>query len=184
MKAMCRHQNLYGLPKYCPNKIQKLPCTICYTEKMKTINKITTVNTSNRQPVELVNMEFAFHNVTSIHGFTSMITVVCAKTIILWVFPTLSKRAPVRIICFIMKTVMNEQHPCKHIIVNENSALEKSTDVAKLLVDDFKIFMESTGGDASCLNGNNKRKNISIHNMVRSALLHSNQHENKWFCTA
>ena len=28
MKAMCRHQTLYGLPKTFPNKIQKAPCKI------------------------------------------------------------------------------------------------------------------------------------------------------------
>ena len=36
--------------------------------------------------------------------------------------------------------------------------------------------METTGGDASCLNGNNEKHNRSIHNMVISGLLDSNQH--------
>ena len=49
IKAMCLHKNLYGLPKYCPNKINKAPCKICYTSKMKTINKGTIVGTSNLQ---------------------------------------------------------------------------------------------------------------------------------------
>ena len=44
--------------------------------------------------------------------------------------------------------------------------------------------MENTGGNASWLNGNNKGKNRGIQNMVRSALLNSNQHENKWCCEA
>ena len=50
MKAMCHHQTLYGLQKHCPNKIHKAPCTICYTAKMKTINKGKKVDTSNLQP--------------------------------------------------------------------------------------------------------------------------------------
>ena len=37
--------------------------------------------------------------------------------------------------------------------------------------------MENTGSDASWLNGKNERHNRSIHNMVRSGLLDSNQHE-------
>ena len=41
MKSMCRHQTIYGLPKQCPNKINKATCTICYTAKMTTINKGT-----------------------------------------------------------------------------------------------------------------------------------------------
>ena len=36
--------------------------------------------------------------------------------------------------------------------------------------------METTGGDASCLNGNNEKHNRNIHNMVISGLLDSNQH--------
>ena len=66
---------------------------------------------------------------------------------------------------------MNEQHPCKQIRVDEDSALANSTDVTNLLVDEFKISMETTGGDAYWLNGKNERHNISIHNMVREYLL-------------
>ena len=49
-----------------------------------------------------------------------------------------------------------------------------------LLVNDFKISMETTGGDASWLNVKNERHNRSIHNMIRAARLDSNQYENKW----
>ena len=44
--------------------------------------------------------------------------------------------------------------------------------------------METTGSDASRINGNNERHNISIHNMVISGLIDSNQHENKCCCAA
>ena len=76
------------------------------------------VDTSNIQPVELVYMDFAFYNVTFIHSFTSMITAVCVKTRMLWVFSTAYKRAPVRIIHFILTTLMNEQHPFKRVRVD------------------------------------------------------------------
>ena len=122
---------------------------------METINKVTTVDISNFQPGECIHVEFSFYNVTSLHGFTFMLTVVCEKTIIIWILPTVSKRAPVCIIRFILTTLMNEKHPCKLIRVDEDSVLENSTDVTKLLVDDFKISMETTGGDASWINGKN-----------------------------
>ena len=80
IKAMCLHETVEGLLKNCPRKIHKAPCTICYTERTKTINKGTTVDTSKIQPGELVHTDFAFYNVTSILVFTSMLTVVCAKT--------------------------------------------------------------------------------------------------------
>ena len=44
--------------------------------------------------------------------------------------------------------------------------------------------MKNTGGNASWLNGKNEIHNRNIHNMVRAALLDSNQHENKFCCAA
>ena len=46
--------------------------------------KGTTVDTSDFQPGEIIHMHFAFKNVTSIRGFTSMINVICANTRMLW----------------------------------------------------------------------------------------------------
>ena len=78
--------------------------------------------------------------------------------------------------------IKNKQHPFKRIRVDEYGALEKSTDVTNLLVYEFKIYMETTGGGANWLNVNNEIHERSIHNMVREGLLDSNQHINKWFC--
>ena len=66
--------------------------------------------------------------------------------------------------------------------VDEDGALEKSTNVTNLLFNYFKISMETTCGDASWLNGNNERHNIIIHNMFIQGLLDSIQNENKWCC--
>ena len=154
-KPMCHNQTLDGLPKHCTNKIQKSPCTICYTVKMTTINKGKIVDTSNLQPGELVHMNFAFYNVNPINGFTSVLAVVCAKTRMLRLFLTAPKRAPVHIICFILKTLKNEQHPCKRVRVDEDNSLENSTYLTNLLDDEFKISMETTGDDTSWINGKN-----------------------------
>ena len=61
---------------------------------MKTFPRLTIVDKTNLQPGELIHMYFYFYNVTSIRGFTSMITAVCEKTIIILVFPTASIQAP------------------------------------------------------------------------------------------
>ena len=84
-----------------------------------------------------------------------MLTVVCAKTRIIWLFQTASKILYVRIVQFILTTLLNEQHPCKRVTVHEKSALEKSTDVTNLIIDEIKTSMETTGGDASWRNGKN-----------------------------
>ena len=76
-----------------------------------TIKEGTAVDTSNLLTGKLVHMEFDFYNVTSFRGFTSMLTVACEKTIMVWVFPIATKRVPARIIRFILKTLINKKHP-------------------------------------------------------------------------
>ena len=56
MKEMCRNKTLDVLPKYFPKKIHKAPYKICFTVKTTTINKGTTVYTTNLQPGELVHI--------------------------------------------------------------------------------------------------------------------------------
>ena len=183
MKSMFRHQTLNGLPKHCRNKLNQPPCKICYTAKTTTLPKGTIVQTINLQPGQLIHTDFSFFNLTFICQLTSMLTVVCENTIIIWVLPTAYKK-PVRIIRFILTTLKNKQHPCKRVTVYEDGTLENSTDDTNLLVDEFKTSMDNTDGDASWLNGNNEPHNIKIHNMVRSGLIYINQNENKWLYAA
>ena len=77
---------------------------------MTTFPKGTTVDTTNLQPVEVIHVDFSSYNMTFIRDFTSMITVVCENTIIILVFPTASKSSSVRIVCFILTTLSNEQY--------------------------------------------------------------------------
>ena len=86
-------------------------------------------------------MDFDLLNVTSIHGFTSMLIVFCENIRTLWVFPTESKQYLVRTTRSILGTFNNEQQPCRHVRVEEDGALEKSTDVTNLLADEFKKSM-------------------------------------------
>ena len=66
--------------------------------------------------------------------------------------------------------------------VDEDCALGNSTYVNNLLVDNLNISMETTDGDASCPNRDNKRNKRSIHNVVISGFIDSDQHENIWCC--
>ena len=74
-------------------------------------------------------------------------------------------------ICFILITLINEQHPLKRVIFDEDTALSNSTEVTNLLVDELKISMDTTCGDASWINGKNEIHNRSIHNMVKELFL-------------
>ena len=70
--------------------------------------KLKTVDTTNLQPGEIIHMYFALYDMISIRGFTSMLTVVCENTIMLWVFPTESKKSLFHIISFILTTLKNQ----------------------------------------------------------------------------
>ena len=102
---------------------------------MTTTNKGTPVDNSNLLPGELIHIELLFYKATNIRGLTSMITVIYARTRMLWVFPTASKRAPFRIIRLILTTPKNEKHLYKCIRVDDDSALVKSTDVTNLIIE-------------------------------------------------
>ena len=62
--------------------------------------------------------------------------------------------------------------------VAEDGTLENSTDITNLLVYDYNISIENTGGDASWINGKNERHIIIIINMVIAGLIEINKHEN------
>ena len=108
---------------------------------MTTFSKVKTVDKTNLQPGYLIHVDFSFYSFTSIRGFASMLTVICAKTILLWVFLTASKRVLLSSISSILTTFKNEQHPCKRVRVDEYFTLANSTDVANLLVDYLNISM-------------------------------------------
>ena len=104
----------------------------------------------------------------------------CSKNIMIWVFPTASKRAPFRIIRFIINKIQEWTTPMK---ICESWL--------RYYIGKLNIFYwptcwwiqhthETTGGDSSWLNVNTEIHNKSIHNMVRADLLYSNQHTNNW----
>ena len=112
----------YWNPFKNPNK-NATPCTIFYTAKMKIFLKGKTVDTTKLQLVGILHPDFEFYNITSIYGFVSIITFVCAKTRIIWSFFSASKQSPVITVRFIPATLDNEQLPCKSIRVYEDGSL-------------------------------------------------------------
>ena len=71
----------------------------------------------------------------------------CEKYMMLWVFTNASKRSPDIIICFILTTLKNEKHLCRHMRFDEDGVFSNSTCVTNLLADEFIISTENTGGD-------------------------------------
>ena len=101
----------------------------------------------------------------------------------LWILPTAYKKAPVRIIRSIL-TTLKYKKSMKTYEIWWGWLSENSTVITDLLADEFNISLKTNGRDVSWLTGKNEHHNISIHSVVRSSLLGSNQHENKWCCAA
>ena len=151
---------------------------------MKTLPKLTTVDTNNLQPGELIHTDFAFYNVTSICGFTSMITFVCTKTIMIWVLPTASKQPPFHIIHFIIKKSKEQTtsiQTCKSWLrwwLGKISRCHQPT----------CWWIQNLHGNywRQCITDqrNNQQQNIIINNMVSEGFPDSNKHENRWWCAA
>ena len=116
---------------------------------MSILPRGTTVDTTNLQQGELLHVNFAFYNVNSIQVFSSVITVVCEKKGMIWIFATASKQAPVIIIRFILPESKNKNHPRRRVRVDEDGDLENSTVVTDLLIDQFRKSTETTVEDAS-----------------------------------
>ena len=108
-----------------------------------------------------------------------MITEFCRRTRIIWLFPTASKRDPVKSIRFILTILNNEQPPCRRVRVDNDGALENSIYITNRLVYVLSIATETTGDDASLINRNNEMQDRSNHKMVIACLLEINQQKNE-----
>ena len=138
---MFRHQTLTGLPKYSPKNMNQASFTVYYTAIWRISLKAKPFDTTNLETVGLLHIYSALYTVNSILRFTFIFTVVCSKTIMLWVFLTKYKISSVRIVLFVLTTLYNDKYPFRRVRVNEYSALENSTNVANLLVYEFRILM-------------------------------------------
>ena len=88
VKEMFHHQTITSLPKILSKKINQAPWKIFYTAKITTFPHGTNVETTNFPTGELIHMYLIFYNVNSIRGFNYMLTEVCEKTRIIFVFTT------------------------------------------------------------------------------------------------
>ena len=106
-----------------------------FDEKMTISLGLKTTDIINSEQGELLHIQFVLYHVTSLWCFNSKLTVMCEKTIMLYIFTTASKKHPVIIILFILAILKNENHPHKPVIVDEDGTLESTTYVTNLIVE-------------------------------------------------
>ena len=114
----------------------------------------------------------AFINVESIRGFTSTFVAICSANSYPFVFPSRSKRPPLDILKFLVTTLRNKDKKVAFIRVDEDGALSRSSEFMKTC-HNMNIIVQTTGGDASSLNGKSESPNKTLANIMRALLLNS-----------
>ena len=87
-------------------------------------------------------------------------------------FPSRSKRSPLDILKLLVTTLRNQDKKVALIRVDEYGALSRSSELMKTC-HSMNIIVQTTGGDASSLNGKSEIPNKTLANITRSLLLNS-----------
>ena len=97
-------------------------------------------------------MDFASSNVEIIRGFTSNFVAICSTTSYNFGFTSRSKSPPIGILKFLVTTLRNQDKKVSLIQVYEDVALAIHSEFIKTC-HKMNITVQTTGGDASSING-------------------------------
>ena len=170
---MCRSKKIPGLPSIFPSKFQRFKeiCPICAKGKMKVTTSGGTIDTSTYLPGQVIHINFVFYDITSIRGFNSYLLIIDARTRKVWIFCTSSKRPPIDIMRYFLHQLKMSNKSTQFIRCDEGGEVTRSDDFCKMLLTEFNITVETTGGYASWINGKAKPHNQSINIMTCTVLL-------------
>jgi hypothetical protein len=132
LDLMCRHQTLLGLPKRPFPTCPKI-CPVCIKAKFTHPPKGKTLDTSHLSKGEYLHMDFAFWDVPSIRHFSGMLVIIDAKTRMLWLFCTSSKRPPMHIISYFFDIMSKENCTINTIRVDEEGSLARNAEFTNFL---------------------------------------------------
>ncbi len=178
LDLMCHQQTLLGLPKRLFPQPKQV-CPICIKAKFKHFPKGTTMSTTHLAKGEYLHLDYAFWDIPSIRHLTSMLVIADAKTCMLWLFCTSSKRAPLHIITCFFNILSCEGCITKTIHVDENRSLARNAKFTTLLFK-YNINMDTTGGYSTFFNLKFERPRQTISQLVQAMLLNSGHPPNLW----
>jgi hypothetical protein len=143
LDIMCRQQSILGLPKRA-FLARSCPCIICTTTKMTHPPKSKVSTYKLTRQGQLIQIDISFWNVTSIRGFSSLLSVIDGKDRMLWMFPTANKRPPLELLEFVFTMLQREGITILCVHVDEDGALANSSEFAAFLTK-HSITMETRG---------------------------------------
>ena len=148
-----------GLPENLPELEE--PCPICILTKATKISRVPTTDVSKFAPGFMLQMDFSFFNLESIHGFTSTFVAIYSATSYPFGFPSRSKRPPLDILKFLFTKLINQDKKVAFIRVDEDGALARSSEFMRKC-HNMNIIVQTTGGRL-LLYGNPKGHEVAEH---------------------
>jgi hypothetical protein len=125
LDTMCREQTPTGLPRVPPPQYE-YDCPVCSLGKLPQFRKRKTASTDNLKPGELMHMDFTFWDITLLRMFTAVLIIIYAKTRMLWLFCTSSKKPPMHILRWFFANLRREKRMLANIRVDEDGDMAGS----------------------------------------------------------
>ena len=133
----------------------------------------------------LLHIDIAFFDVTSIRGFNCSINIIDAKSRKLWGFLSSAKRLPLRIIRYFLHALHRDGKTVQELRIDEEGAIARCAEFTSMIIEEFPgIKLNPTGGYASWLNGKIEQPHETIKNGTRAALMDTSKDEIHWFYTS
>ena len=127
------------------------------------------------------HIDFAFFNITSCRGFTSVLTIVEATTRYLWFLPCYHKISPIDLCLFSFHHIRRQWLPVHQIRSDEDGALISNPEFCTLMYTYLGTVLQSTGGYASNINGFVEAPDRTIKKSTRAELMGSVSADTLWF---
>ena len=127
----------------------------------------------------MLQIDFAFSSVESIRRFTSAFVAVCSATSHPFEFPSIKKHLNLDIIELLFNILRNQDKKVAFIRVDEYGALEISSEFMRKY-NRMNIIFQTTGADASSLNGKIKIPNKTLYNTKREIMMNSCHKKYLW----
>ena len=176
-KRMARKGLTESLPTNIPDLQQPFP--IFLLTKAKKITSGPTIYVSKFAHGFILQIDFPFLNVESIHGFTSTFVHTCSSNSHPFGFISRSNRPPLEIINFLVTTLRNQNKKSAFIRVDEYESIARSSEFMKTC-HNMNIIVKTTGGYESSLNGKTKTPNKNLANITIFILLSSSHKKKLW----
>ncbi len=147
-------------------------CSICNLAKARRLPRGKLVDKTLLDPMKRLHLDFSFYTITSLRGYTTCLTIVCAATSYPFTFPTKSKTSPLRLVKWFINAIRGTGREVVFIRVDEDGALANCSHFCELIIQ-LNCILETTGGYNSENNGMVEQPHGTLADMMRASLLNA-----------